>query len=100
MENTVMTRFKPTLFECELIGILPETLEPGELTPESAGLGPFRSRGFCIGTVHGVNDGGARLATGVTLTDDQLGHLARYYLEEIYIIHFDWDAFGGCGSYE
>jgi len=35
----------------------------------------------------------------VTLTDDQLGHLARYYLEEIYIIHFDWEAFGESGSY-
>ena len=100
MENTVMTPLQPTLFECELLGIPAETLEPEEPTPESAGLGPLRGGGFCIGSVHGVNDGGARLTTGVTLTDDQLGQLARYYLEEIYRLNFDWEAFGQTGSYE
>src|SRR5262245_34262728 len=98
MENTVETPFRPTLFECELLGIPPETLETGEPTPESAGLGPLRRGVFCIGVINGVNDGGERLATSLTLTDDQLGYLARFYLEEIYTLDFDWEAYGQTGS--
>src|SRR5262245_8662400 len=98
MKNETVEAFTPTLFECEVLGVPLETLEPGEPTPESAGLGPLRGGRFLIGVIAGINDGGERLAVGVTLTDDQLGRLARYYIEEIYRLAFDWEAFGQSGS--
>ena len=100
MEKDIAEVFTPTLYELELLKVSAEGYTPGDCASESKWLDPLGNETFAIGVVAGVNDRGARLVPGLTLSLEQLADLARYYSEELYDIAFEWEAFQQTGSTE
>ena len=72
---------------------------PG-LSPDSDGPGAIRAGNCRIGCVPEVNGEGALEENGFVPTRHELSILARYWLEEVLTINFDWFYYRQTGSSE
>jgi hypothetical protein len=73
---------------------------PG-LPPDSDGLGAIRAGNFRIGCAPKVNgDGGALEENGFVPTRHELSIVARYWLEEVLTLNFDWFCYRQAGGSE
>lgn len=101
--DALVTGFKPTLCELEIIGRNIQDFEASvsqEVPDEALDLGALKVQRIIIGVVPGVNDPSALLVNGANLTVRELGKLAIHYINHSFEIDMLWREYGVSGSYE
>ena len=79
---------------------LPPRMPPVTLPPDSEGLGAFVGDNHVVGAVDEVNGEGALEVNEFVPTRHELSILARYWLEKVLTINFDWFYYRQTGSSE